>query len=777
VKTGGYEPEYGESTGGITNVVTKSGTNTLKGSVFGFWRPTDLQEDFPQIETVNGTVNTTEFEDYDFGGTVGGPVLKDKVFFFGAIDPSFETRTLIAPDDVENFPARALGEVDRDRQVLNYAAKGTFQLNSLHRIDASFFGDPGEGDPGPQRNNALLGEGTARFSEINEFGGHNLSGRWNGIITPMWFLEASFSRAQNDFVETPLVDEPSFIDRTGDGPDRVLGGLGFFENLDGENLQYQGKSTALFNAGGAHELKGGLLFEDIEFDRALDRTGQPITLADGTVTATGAQGEIIRDANFGEIVRVTRANLISTTQSTQDYLTLFVQDTWRPHDRVTISGGLRWDRQRLEGEAQSFTWDENFSPRIGGTVDPLGDGKIKLFANWGRFYGKIPNDLAIRTFSLDPAVTRADFFDRALTRPVPVGTILHPVNDDGTRGQPEASVIQIPGTEVTPIDPDINGSSQDELVAGAEYELMPGLNVGGRYIRRRLNDVVEDIGTFPLLAFLDPASAAGNVEFFLTNPGPDSPVNQFRDFTITHAEPTRDYDAIEIFADKRFGDNWRLQTSYRWGRLEGNFEGFFRNDNGQSDPGITSLFDFPANDPSFTALANEFNVLGDIRFLADEDAILPNDRRHQFKAFGNYVFPFGLNLGGGFVANSGAPLTALASNRVFGNSSEIPEGPRGSGFETKNDGFRERTETEYNVDFHADYAFRLPNGLRIKAILDVFNLFDIDRVVAFDPRTELGAGGPGNQNPDFGAAGSNGQSALAAIQQPVAARAGFRFEF
>ena len=55
-------------------------------------------------------------------------------------------------------------------------------------------------------------------------------------------------------------------------------------------------------------------------------------------------------------------------------------------------------------------------------------------------------------------------------------------------------------------------------------------------------------------------------------------------------------------ADKRFANNWALQASYRYSRLRGTYEGFFRDDNGQSDPGITSLFDFPTNDPSYTSI-------------------------------------------------------------------------------------------------------------------------------------------------------------------------------
>ena len=63
-----------------------------------------------------------------------------------------------------------------------------------------------------------------------------------------------------------------------------------------------------------------------------------------------------------------------------------------------------------------------------------------------------------------------------------------------------------------------------------------------------------------------------------------------------------DYNAVELTANKRLANRWSLASSYRWSRLTGNFEGFFRNDNGQSDPGITSLYDYPTNDPTYTAI-------------------------------------------------------------------------------------------------------------------------------------------------------------------------------
>jgi hypothetical protein len=62
------------------------------------------------------------------------------------------------------------------------------------------------------------------------------------------------------------------------------------------------------------------------------------------------------------------------------------------------------------------------------------------------------------------------------------------------------------------------------------------------------------------------------------------------------------YQAVDVTLNRRLADNWSMIASYRWSRLRGNFEGFYRDDNGQSDPGITSLYDFPTNDPSYTAI-------------------------------------------------------------------------------------------------------------------------------------------------------------------------------
>jgi hypothetical protein len=146
-------------------------------------------------------------------------------------------------------------------------------------------------------------------------------------------------------------------------------------------------------------------------------------------------------------------------------------------------------------------------------------------------------------------------------------------------------------------------------------------------------------------------------------------------------DPIHTYNAVELTLNRR-GTNWTATASYRWSRLRGNFEGFYRDDNGQSDPGISSLYDFPTNDPTYTKY---FPGEGNIQYLG-QVGILPLDRPHQVKLFGNYGFPMGLNAGIAINLGSGKPLTPMAANPVYDSAGEIPVAPRGSGIQTI-DGF------------------------------------------------------------------------------------------
>jgi hypothetical protein len=780
VKTAGFEAEYGQATGGVVNVVTQSGTNEFHGAAYGYLRPDFLEDDYRQLTTENGTVNRTASQFSDFGISVNGPVLKDRIFFFAAFNPQFQRTTFVAP---EGFPLRELGELDRERRILSYAGKLTYQINGNHRLDASFFGDPAEGENGPQRITSLLRTDTAGFSELAKYGGHNQVLKYDGILTPNWLVEASAARATNTIEEVPSVDEWSFLDSTVT-PNVRSGGIGFYEvGNDGENLQFQLKSTNIVEAFGNHQIRYGAQFEDIRYDNVIQRTGPTFTLPDGSQTVTGAEVTILPDPTFGRVFRVTRANTGNVRPTEQRYWSFFLQDTWQIGKRLTLRPGIRYEQQKLigsdspalchEGDSRpgagdgpgaaipcEFQWDGNWGPRIGAVYDPFANGKAKIYANWGRFYAKIPNDLAARALSADAGVARADYFDAGLTQPIPEGVLAA-----------EATRHFIPaGLGAAIIDPDSKSTYQDEFVGGVEVEALRGLNVGVRYVYRTMPRVLEDVGTAAFVLYDLGVPGLESVEYFITNPRDGFPptVNGVGAFE----DPIHRYHAVEVTANRSFSENWSLVASYRWSRLRGTFEGFFRNDNGQSDPAITSLFDFPTNDPTYTQIGvPQFGYRGDVRFLGRAgQGPLPNDRTHQFKVFGNRAIG-GLNLGVGFFASSGRPLTPMAANPNYDSDGEIPEAPRGSGIETV-DGFRERTPWEVTFDVHADYAIRFGER-RVVVLADVFNLFNREEPIDYDQNTEIGFQ---VANPDFGSAKAPG-GFLSQFQTPRQVRVGLRFEW
>lgn len=742
VRSAGAEAELEQSTGGMVTAVTRSGTNDFAGSAFAYLTPAQLEGERRQLELTDGAVNTVGESSSELGFTVGGRIVRDRVFYFAAASRVADTTTFVAP---EGFPLEALGEVDRDREGIAYAGKLTVLLGTGHRLELSAFGDPTTGDTGPQSAAAMLYDSTSAFSGL-DFGSHNQGLLYQGVVSQGWLIDASLAHAASDLGETVSVDQWQVVDETVTPPSTV-GGKGRYEGQnDGDSLQLRAGSTHLW---GRHELRYGLNAEDVGSESTRDITGPTFLLSDGTRTASGAMVTILADPLYGLIYRVNRSELTSDRSSSATNLGFFVQDRVTAAAGLTVSAGIRYERQRLEGDSVGVTFDDNWAPRLGLVWDPSGRGRAKLYGSAGVFFAKVPNNMAMSLLGTSGRVRRADYFDPGLTDPVPEG-----VEALGTTRH-----LILSGTEPAEVDPSAALTYTRELSLGGDLSLGTNLTLGVQLLHRDMPRVLEDVNNAALvLYYLDDE----NVEYAVTNPRDGHPATV--DGVGAFVDPLHRFDAVTLTVSKRLANRWSLLGSYRWSRLWGNYEGFYRSETDQPSPTITSIFDFPPDDPSYTEIGvPEYGFRGDIRHLA-EGGLLPNDRTHQVKLHGVYLFDVGLGLGASLLAGSGRPLTPMAASPVYDRAGEIPEAPRASGIVTE-DGFASRTPLEWALDVHADYPLALGRG-RLVLQADVFNVFDHQGVLAYDQNTEDAFGVP---NPDFGRRTS--------YQPPRRIRLAVRYEF
>ena len=750
VKTGGYEPEYGEALGGFVNLVTKRGGNEFGGSAFGYFQGAEAERVTTDRQTSQAApaVDIVEFESQDYGAEVSGPIVKDKVFFYGAFDPTFTKRT--------QRTAEALREdlgIDHqlvtERTIWNYAANVKWQANARNSFTVSGFGDPSEGDMGAQRLSSLTVEDpTGRYSSIN-FGGNNFAARWEGELYDNGFAEASYAYHTDNFEEDLFRNESNgvmfFDPATSDTLEtpREFGGVGFYEDATSTNNQYRVKFSNFLNAQGEHNLRYGVEFQDIGYEHTANYSGPsglqiPVSINPGggpdsvvyTNATSGFSWDI--DADDFRINRIRSGDL--TAETTNHYLAFFISDSYSPVKWINLMAGLRYEQQSLKGSVNDFTWDDNWAPRFHVTVDPTRDNKTKVSFAWGRFFGKMPNDLAVRALSTEVThVVRYPISNVDLSDPN------HPRIIDPT----VFNSFDTFGDEATVIDPESKLSYQDEWIASVEREIIPAFSIGVSYMHRELGRTLEDVALVPYTELLAGADF-GN--YYITNPGPNILATNGQP---GFPEPTRKYDAVTVKLDKRWSNKWQMGGSYTWSELKGNYEGYFRRDNGQSDPFITSLFDFP-----YIATPED----AEIWKYTIEDGILPNDRTHVINLFGSRGFSVGeqgmFTLGLSYRGESGVPITALGFNEVYGNGYEIALAPRGEGGQRLASGevvpgdFKRGPFTN-DFGLHADYAIQVA-GREVGAILRVFNVFNEQEGVDFDQGFELN--GPGDDSPDFGRA-------------------------
>ena len=758
VISGGYLPEYGRSTGGVVNAVTKSGSNEFHGSVFGNLTPGVLATRGTEIRQEAGTVSgrSALWNLGDFGFELGGPILKDKLWFYAGVAPSFTRHQLernlnaLVLDESGNTVRDSSGftQTERipgtqrfyfaDQRNFQFIGKLTYLFNQDHNVSVSVTGTPStsgglgrfsisertgvpeveriQGEQGALSTQRLVNALDASLKWSSSFldkrllfnatlGWHHqdigirasdgtIAGSMQGLsgISNTTWQRGSPSHAITEFEELP--DPSVCLSPTPELASRcpvlgyVTGGPG---RMDESKLdRYQGKliGTLLLQGAGQHVIKAGLDLEQMRYDHIRALSGRSVLIEDES-------GDFFYDyRQYGYLVGPDQV-LIQDLQhpvSTSNAVGGFVQDSWSLFNNIaTLNVGVRYDAQYLFGGDQlAMVLANQWSPRLGVIVDPTRSGKAKLFANYARYYESVPLDLVDRSFPGEPGVrshkdsARCDPRDPAQQQGV--------CNSDDTRladrpGLDANRLWDTVGAGATIVDPSIKPQSTDEFVVGGEYELFANARGGLSYTHRTLNVAIEDM------------SRDDGSTYFIGNPG--------RGFATDFVKPERNYDALTLFFQKNFADQWLAQVSYTASFLRGNYEGLFRSDTGQLDPNINSDFDL-------------------VSLLPNRSGPLPADRTHQFKAFGAREFTLSrdvsLNLGLSYRSTSGTPYSYLGAHEDYG---------AGQAFILER-GAAGRLPWSHRIDSRLALNYRLSRNLTASLSVDVFNVFNFQAPVAYD---------------------------------------------
>ncbi len=704
IKTGGYEAEYGRSTGGIINVITKSGGNEFHGDAFGYYDSDRYQAHNDHVgETTQGAA--LGFSREDFGADVGGYILKDRLWFFGAydrVDNTLENQLTAGPESGQVFNTKTTRNLE--------AGKLTYRLGEAGSIVASYFQDPTVQTGAINDSNHTLNGDPTTFLGRQDFGGPNYALRGDYLFGTSWLGSLQAARHEERNAVGPASaagDVVEYIDNTASGGGFQTGGFGLIQKKNFIRDHYGASLTKyLFT----HEIKGGVEYEKETADVVKRMSGgQQVLKFDNPNPADNAQFPFIYQHNYWTTPTATIADApLSELNASPEHkmTTAYLQDTWNVFSNLTVMAGIRWDRQQIidSSGVQQIDLKKDYAPRLGFTWDPTKDQKTKVYGSFGRFYEEIPMDLVIRSYSYErqPHIINYDPVD------------FHPnPNAEQDFGTPS----NIVGANIEPADPNLHGQYVREFILGTEREVMPDMAVGIKYIYRNYGEVIEDFLSDPV-----------NGVYSIGNPGEGIMQNNY-DLNVFNENPPvaypvkpakRIFRGVQLDATKRFSDRWSVLASYLWSKLDGNYDGEYAPfTNVGPDPNISAAYDYadfqtsgPLNGGPITQTTNS--------------GPLWNDRRTQIKVSGVYVAPFGLNVGLSAYYKSGAPLSRMGFSDAYSRY-EFFLTPRGS---------EGRSPAIYEADLHLGYPLGI-GPVTVNFLVDVFNLLNAQRAVLIDQRWDI----------------------------------------
>ncbi|HEY0685077.1 MAG TPA: TonB-dependent receptor [Steroidobacter sp.] len=752
VKTGGYSVEFGRTTGGVINAVTRSGTNEFEYGTEVAWEPRSLQSSKTDRFNGDGSPRLIGSQDeYDRTTATfyaSGPIVKDKLFFFAL----YEARDY--QNDYTTDTANIIYEAQEDNGF--WGAKIDWQINDRNLLELLAFSDENEEERDAFGfDYAARAKGNYQQTRFTENGGLNWSATYTAYLTDNFSAKALYGENQRDYSRYSQNDlECSRVRdlRPGGAGDVGCTTSGSVSSRDDTREAARLDFEWVL---GEHQLRFGLDHETNTSDYIQYYPGPDRLLYD-------VNRAISTNVNFVPIgigtdyVRV-RQNEVEGVFETINSA-YYLEDNWSITPNLLLNAGIRveaFDNKNGEGDTY-IKMDDMIAPRFGFSWDVKGDQRSKIFGNAGRYFLPVANVINIkqaggfldrRTFYYFEGFEPFDYNGVTRYRPI-LGAQFGAVDDsqgDGTVGDLRGEV-----------DADMDPVYQDELILGFQSMLGEQWSWGVRGIYRKLNNAIDDMEITSTGVFCDgePVSAG----YVMGNPG--EPVTIYSDTNcdgendgwvtvdtgkagwalyddagnylgdVGYPKPKRNYKALELMIDRAWDDLWSFNAVYTLSWAKGNAEGPINSDTNFGDTGRTEAFDNPwVNFGSY--------------------GYLPNDRRHQLKVRGAYALGEHWELGGTLTVQSGRPKNALGEcnpydaecfysffvlNQETGQYELRPRGSAGT--------------TPWLFDLGANVTYKHSfSAADLRVQLSVYNLLNQQRVTETDDM--LGAVLP-NGNSDYG---------------------------
>ena len=703
VVRGTFDPEYGRATGGSVNVITKSGSNEFHGEAFDYLRLANISP-----KTIFGD-RVTDFRN-QYGGALGGPIVKDKLFFFGVYDGQREHAPLtIRFNTTAGLPQSYLdqqGVFQSTNNINTFLIKSDYQITDKHRLTLRYNqsgNDALNGTFTGVQSGVLLNNGTEQ--DFNKGGVATLT----SVFSPVFLNELRFQDRVEDRPRVNNGEGSDFVNLA--GPQTQVSGCCFFGGVSFLPIPVTSKSLQFSDAAtwihGGHAVKFGVDVNRYHTSEIFRGNWRGVYIFNNLSTfldvlnkkqnAVPDQFRIFYgDGNFDAVV---------------NNPAVFVQDSWKINRRVTLSGGLRYEASimptpprpnpALPLSAQIPSDTKEFQPRIGLAIDLTGDNKTVFRAATGIFYAGTPALLLNQVFNSTGNPNVGVSFTLNATQIAAVQKV-HPefvypfvpntnnaadsvfFSNSGVAGlKPDASFFA----------PDFRNPRSVNYTLGLERELTHAMSVSLDFVHSNTVHLerIRDTNLFQPVVGNDTGVPPQQRPIFNTASRPNA---NFGKLLSKESSARSNYDGLTLAFTQRLSRRLQFQIN---GTLSWNH-------------------DDDSNERNFSGITYQdaFNFQQEYSWSRD-------DIRRRLIASALYDLPLGFQISGIMTWRTGLPFSAY-TNSDSNKDGNFTDRPIINGALLERNSFRQ--PNFWNTDLRITKTFRIAETHQVELMVDLFNAFN-----------------------------------------------------